>query len=269
MRHRFFIQGLLVIAVAGICGTRDGYSMYRPAAHSYELGTSVSYWKYVEPMMNESGPFIGIDTAYTYRGSIGRMEQGMLRAEARGAYGYVDYDGCLLPSGTPYYINGIDDMLFEGRILLGRDFDVWQGISITPYLGIAYRHLNDNLEEDVYGYNRSSNYWYSPLGCEISPHTINGYRISARLEYDLFLRGRQKSGATITDTITNTQTDGYGMRASLKVMKKSGRVDYILEPFVSYWDIEDSDYVGIAGAYEPDNQTLEYGLRVAIAINTQ
>jgi hypothetical protein len=268
MRHRFFIQGLSVIAIVGLSCTQDGYSMYRHTAHNYELGTSLSYFKYEEAGMNESGPFLGIDTAYTYRGAIGHMEQGMFRAEARGAYGCVYYDGHLMPSGTPYSVSGIDDMLFEGRILLGRDFtDLWQGIGMTPYLGIAYRHLNDNLEEDVYGYNRSSNYWYCPLGCEISSHTTNGYQMSGRLEYDLFLRGRQKSGGTYT--VTNTQKDGYGMRAALRVVRKSGRVDYVLEPFVLYWDIKDSDYVGAAGWYEPDNQTLEYGVRVAMVINTR
>ena len=38
------------------------------------------------------------------------------------------------------------------------------------------------------------------------------------------------------------------------------KTDFIIEPFIGYWNIDKSDVV--PGFYEPENETLEYGIQL-------
>ena len=72
----------------------------------------------------------------------------------------------------------------------------------------------------------------------------------------------------------NTQDEGYGLRAGLKLEKVFGAVGVFMEPFIRYWRIQDSDVgskqvsglpVAVNGFYEPKNYTYEYGLKVGVS----
>ncbi|PIV41068.1 MAG: hypothetical protein COS27_10960 [Nitrospirae bacterium CG02_land_8_20_14_3_00_41_53] len=66
----------------------------------------------------------------------------MLKAEGRLSYGWVDYSN----SGT---MDDIDDYIWELRGLGGYDFSVLKASILTPYIGIGYRYLNDDMSGRV------------------------------------------------------------------------------------------------------------------------
>lgn len=236
--------------------------------HAWELGAEISHITYDEPdVMEEKGFMYGILGSYTYYGNL------MLKAEGRFSYGQVDYKN----SGT---LNNIDDYMLEFRGLAGYNFPAFKASIITPYIGFGYRYLNDDMSgmttsTGALGYERESNYYYSPIGIETITKLENGWSIGVILEYDYFWKGIQKSHlsdavAGVSD-LENDQNDGYGLRGSIKFQKKGERVDYVIDPFIRYWNIEKSEeqaitYAGViyAYGYEPENNSTEFGIKFAV-----
>ncbi|PJA79867.1 MAG: hypothetical protein CO148_05730 [Nitrospirae bacterium CG_4_9_14_3_um_filter_41_27] len=105
--------------------------------HALELGPEISYIEYKEPgVMKENGWMYGIVGSYTYHDKL------LLKAEGRLSYGWVDYSN----SGT---MDDIDDYIWELRGLGGYDFSVLKASILTPYIGIGYRYLNDDMSGRV------------------------------------------------------------------------------------------------------------------------
>jgi hypothetical protein len=235
--------------------------------HSVDLGTEISYIKYKEPgVMEEKGMMYGIVGSYTYHNKL------MLKADGRFSYGQVDYKN----SGT---IDNIDDYILEFRGLGGYDFPVFTASTITPYMGIGYRYLNDDSggktsSTGYLGYEREQSYFYSPIGVEIITPLKNDWSIGATLEYDIFWSGKNKSHFSDVSSAYNDlefdQDEGYGIRGSVKFQKKGEKLDFVIEPFIRYWNIKqsDSDLLTINGtpyAYyvEPKNNSTEFGIKFA------
>lgn len=236
--------------------------------HNWELGTEISYLNYEEPdVMEEEGMMYGIAGSYTYR------DNWMLKGEGKWSYGQVDYSSPV--SGT---LDGLDDHMLEFRGLGGYGFSVSESTIITPYIGFGYRYLYNDLRgttsTGARGYERESHYFYSPIGAEAIMSLKNGWSVGATAEFDIFWAGIQKSYlsqaiAGLND-IENDQKEGFGIRGSIKFQKEGDKVDFLVEPFVRYWDIEDSEetaitYSGtlIGYGYEPENNTIEYGVKFA------
>jgi len=236
-------------------------------AHTWELGTEVSHITYKEPgVMEEKGMMYGIVGSYTYHDNF------MLKADGRFSYGQVDYTG----SGT---MDNIGDYILEFRGVGGYDFSVFTASTLTPYIGIGYRYLNDDFagttSTGASGYEREQSYFYSPIGIETSTELKNGWSIGAILEYDIFWSGKNKShfsdaSPTYNDLEFN-QDKGYGYRGSIKFQKKGEKLDFVIEPFIRYWNIKQSDQDllrinGIPYAYyvEPNNNSTEIGCKLAV-----
>jgi hypothetical protein len=233
--------------------------------HSFDIGLEAFYKEYKEPdVMNEKGMMYGLGLAYTYHDKV------MFKASLLVAYGEVDYEN----SGK---LDGIPDQHWELRALLGYDFAIDPTFYITPYFGLGYRFLRDDSSGMITttgarGYNRESNYWYSPVGIALIKILPEGWTISAEAEFDYLWFGKQKSylsdvSALLPD-IENDQDQGYGLRASIRVEKKFVYTSFFVEPFVRYWNISRSDDTIVAGSglfvygYEPKNNTTEIGALV-------
>ncbi len=243
--------------------------------HTLDLGTEISYIKYEEPdVMEEEGMMYGIVGSYTYHNRL------MLKAEGKFSYGWVDYS-----SADTGSMDDLDDYMLEFRGLGGWDFLVWDdditSTYITPYIGIGYRYLNDDLtgtsSTGARGYERESNYLYSPIGIEATITELeNNWTVGAMVEYDLFWYGVQRSHLgdffAGLDTMDNDQHEGWGIRGSIKIQKEWEKIGLIIEPFIRYWDIEKSDEesitysgtpIGLVG-YEPKNNSMEIGGKLAV-----
>lgn len=228
-----------------------------------ELEPEIYFYKYEEPGpgLEWTGTFFGLSTTVTKRAWVDAVKEGqevgtkrMQRFDARFAFGIVDYEGYYF-DGTPATIEGINDFVLEVRGLLGADF-LKQTNMFTLYAGIGGRYLNDDFQ-----YRRQSAYLYLPLGMETTRNLTGGWTVTANTELDVLLYGRQYSDLSEfgLGEVENTQDSGYGIRASVKFQKHGKKTDFIFEPFIRYWNIDDSDVVN--GIYEPQNETLEGGIK--------
>lgn len=206
-----------------------------PGDLGIEIGFETSHITYKEPnLMEQKGIMCGANIAFTYRGWLPPLssdnDRSMLKIEARGSHGQVDYTSVSTGSS-----DGIDDYMFEFRGLGGYSFFISDRSIITPYVGYGYRYLNDDSAGKISttgaaGYKRQSNYYYAPIGIESITVFEEGGSIRVKLEYDYFCRGKQKSflGAFpgYVD-IENNQSDGYGYRASIRFHKVGEKIDFL------------------------------------------
>jgi hypothetical protein len=238
--------------------------------HSFAFGTEISDIQYEEPgLMKNKGMMYGPFFSYAYHDKI------MAKLEGKFAYGEVDYDGGTW-GGDPLYVKGIPDFLVEVRALLGYDFAINNTITITPNIGIGYRYLQDNMQDRYAGgYQREANYIYIPVGVETVARFDDGWSMGTAVEFDIFAWGRQISYFSDTDAYfwptENEQVKGYGARASAFIAKKFTKAGFLIEPYIRYWNIEESRlgylvYGGYLVGYgvEPKNNTTEIGCRLAV-----
>jgi len=237
----------------------------------WELGPEIYYARYREPDVDVTfeGPMYGLVGAFTHH----QANRWALKADGRVAVGQVDYTG----SGT---LNGIPDYALEGRLTAGYDMAMGAARLLTPFVGLGYRYLNDDSSgktssTGAKGYDRESNYLYSPLGVECNGRVNDQWQIGATVEYDLFWKGWQKShlddANPAFNTLSNDQNHGYGLRGSIKVRRAGDRVDLVIEPYLRWWSIGNSQNANITYAgvivgygYEPKNETLEAGANVTV-----
>lgn len=233
--------------------------------HNGEIGLGLSYLTYKESDLDveEKGMMFGLAGSYTYHNKL------MFRLEGTGSFGALDYSS---PSGE---LDNITNYILEGRILIGYDFHFSNSLMLTPYVGFGYRYLNDDSSGKItslgaIGYERESNYYYSPIGFMGWAKIGQGWVMRIAAEYDYFWEGKQKThlGDALVGapTIENKQKDGYGLRGSVKFQKNFGGTGFAIEPFIRYWKIDDSEfeYYSIGASrfrgYEPENESTEFGI---------
>jgi len=236
--------------------------------HTWEIGSEVYHFRYREPgAMEDNGVFYGTVVGYTYRGWVPVSPEesfsegkGLLRLEGRFACGQVDYDGAL-SSGTPYKVDDIEDYVIETRLLLGIEAldEDWLA---SLYSGFGYRYLNDDSSFDLNGYERESNYLYVPFGYQLDGSLRDGWSWGARFEADILVWGKQYTHMSDVGLIDfdNRQREGYGLRGVVRFRNKNKAGILLVEPFIRYWDIEDSEVE--SGFYEPANRTTEFGVQL-------
>jgi hypothetical protein len=237
------------------------------------IGISVDalHFSYKEPgVMEEKGWMIGMSGDYTFH-----LNNFMFKAEGRFGIGSVDYS-----SEESGKLNDIADYILETRFVSGYDFNASGSVQLTPFTGLGYRYLFDDgsgkLTDLEHGmYDRKARYLYTPIGLESLFGLGSGWRLGATGEYDLFWRGWQRSRVNDVHPgygpLDNTQKEGWGARASARITKEFEKLDFYIEPYFIYWDIEISDTdiltfydVPIGDAWEPPNTSREWGARVGI-----
>jgi len=247
------LLGALGVAQAQTAPPADPLST-RPG---WETGLQASRYRYEEPDFAKlTGNRAGLSAAYT---EVDGRAFG--RFEARYSYGSLTYQG----SGTQ---NDVPDHIFELRAIGGADYRPGERVSLSPFAGLGYRYLYDDLRGyDVvgnvayFGYRRYSQYLYLPLGLTARLSAGRGWVLAPTVEYDVFLRGRQQSKLSDTgfagaQDITNEQRHGRGWRASFMI--EAGHLTF--GPWVDYWSIKDSEVSN--GFFEPASRTREAGIEV-------
>jgi hypothetical protein len=255
------ITAAILVAISPVASAQTSESAdHLLTRRGWEVGGQLSDYRYDEPSVGAKiwGGIVGLTAAYTYTGA----GHWFFKADGRYAFGSLKYEG----SGTK---DSVPDSILETRALFGKDYIARSGISLSPFAGLGYRYLYNDLRgttsTGATGYQRYSQYLYAPLGLT-SRINVNGqWVIAPTIEYDYFIRGRQKTQLTdigngFSDA-NNKQNKGYGYR--LSVMAENG--SWAFGPWMNYWSIEDSDIVpigfGVRGL-EPKNETWEYGLQL-------
>jgi len=264
-----------------------GFLSLKNPKTKFEMGLETSRIHYEEPnFMQEEGDMYGMFASLTYRPSenkhirswrdvfTDKNKVNMFKVNARVLWGEVNYSS----NGTGQ-IDDIEDWMVEARGVAGYDIPFWDDSRLTPYGGFGYRYLRDESGGRVsttghFGYDRESHYTYMPFGFETKFALPGGWSIVLVTEYDLFLDGEQKSHLEDVlaglDTLENDQDSGWGARGSLRIMKETEFIDFFIEPFYRYWDIEDSkvsviNFMGqptIFAGIEPSNTSEQYGIAV-------
>jgi hypothetical protein len=252
----------------------------RQGRHSLGLNFEASSIYYDEPnFMRNKGIMYGLSGDYTYR-----PNHFMFKMDGRFSFGNMDYW-----SGRTGTNSGIRDYNFETRFSLGYSLNASPKVVFTPFVGLGYRYLADlsggmTTTSGASGYDRESNYLYSPLGTEAMLRLKGRWALGLTGEYDLFWHGWQYS--EIGDmpvpnpyyipvflpgfVAKNDQANGWGARGSIKLVRKLRRIDFAIEPYFRYWNIKDSDLFVIQvvnygwGGKEPVNNTTEWGSRFGI-----
>jgi hypothetical protein len=236
--------------------------------NKFELDFELDHQRYVEPIfdLEDTGFLYGIYGSYTVRPSKSEnmFEDiiDMYKVDLRYDIGKIDY------KTSTSAIDNITDWTFEVRGLLGKDFPVLQDARLTPYAGFGFRYYNDDFV-----YERESRYFYIPVGLEFTTHLTEGWLVSPTVEYDIFLSGTQESHLSQSPPagqpdLKNDQNTGFGMRGSVKFIKENKLVNFVIEPYIRFWHIDDSETVTavgpvfIATGTEPENKTTEYGVRL-------
>ena len=262
---------LIFFSVANVLG--DEAKLTAPRQSAWEMGIGLFHSDYEETVdgaefMSLKGLMGGFLVSYTYRAPGNKI---MFKGEFESGFGNVDYQSP--KSGS---MSDIDQSMGELRGIVGYDFYVNDSIMITAYTGLGTRYLTNEMGGKTatsgdMGYDRESTYCYSPIGVEVVKETKNGWDLAFVAEYDVFWGGEQEShlGAFYPDlgVAENEQNSGYGLRASVKIGNKKN-LPFIIEPFIRYWNIDDSDSVNVPAIgipfMEPSNETTEIGVKLYI-----
>ncbi|MFC1510272.1 hypothetical protein ACFL49_01255 [Candidatus Omnitrophota bacterium] len=277
------VLGLLVVMFLGSVSL----SFASVNGVTFDMGTEVSHFTYKEPgVMEETGALLGVymdvilrqdkankgaESWQDLRGAF--LANSMLALESKLSLGQLSYTST--STGT---LDGIDELMLELRGLGGVDLAVFDATRLTPYVGLGYRLLDDNTGGMIsstghYGYDRESHYVYLPLGVKSMTDLNDQWQVGFDVEFDFFLFGKQQShleqvNASL-NTLKNDQDSGYGVRGGLKFVRTSENYILTFEPFVRFWDVDESNSGVVtcggtpcASGYEPKNESIEYGLRV-------
>jgi opacity protein-like surface antigen len=235
----------------------------RLTRRGWEVGVQGSKYHYEEPDFAQlTGNRAGVVGAYTFTDD----RHWFSRIDGRISYGKLKYEG----SGT---IDNVPDWIGEIRAVAGKDFLFGGSLALSPYIGLGYRYLYDDLRgyssTGDAGYRRYSNYVYAPVGLTLRINTGGQFVIAPAIEYDAFIQGRQvtklsDTGIAGVQDVSNEQTKGYGYRASLMFEINHWAVG----PWLSYWSIKDSDvqcFTAVVNGQclagqEPANWTREWGV---------
>ncbi len=255
---------LLAISSAAVAQTATAPN---PLAtrRGWEVGGQLAHYHYEEPNFAQfNGNRGGLVGAYTLPARWNRV---FFRVDGRASYGLLTYQG----SGTR---NNVPDSIFETRVVAGLDFFPGSRVSLSPYLGLGYRYLYNDLRgytqsggQMFAGYRRYSNYLYLPLGLTTRIGIEDGWVLVPTVEADVFLQGRQVTKFSDTGLgyidVTNRQDKGVGHRVSLMFEKNR----WTFGAWTHYWHIKDSDiqFAGVVQGVsrfgsEPENYTRESGI---------
>jgi hypothetical protein len=250
----------------------------KPRRHEGGLAFDVSHREYEEPnFVNQKGIMWGVSGDYAYR-----PNNFMFKLDGRFSFGNMKYWST--GTGTA---EDIRDYNYETRFSFGYDLKASERACFTPFAGLGYRYLFDGFggittSTGARGYDRKSNYLYSPIGMETMFRLKGGWSLGFVGEYDLFWHGWQYSEIGDFTVVPyylvlpnyvakNDQDSGWGARGSIKLIKNLGRVDFAIEPYFRYWNIKNSDSFELLipnyllfTLIEPANITKEWGTKLGI-----
>lgn len=265
MKREILLAALLGAAVPAAAQTAASGDP-RLTRRGWEVGAQASHYEYEEPdvvplgggpsgSVKLTGSRGGVGGGYTFTD----VRHWYSRIDGRISYGKLKYEG----SGTQ---NDVPDWIGEIRAVAGKDFLFGGSLGLSPYAGLGFRYLYDDLRgyssTGAAGYRRYSSYVYAPIGLVLRVSTGGGFVLAPALEYDVFIEGRQVSQLTDTGVagygnVSNNQSKGYGYRAYLMFEADH----WSFGPWLHYWSIKDSDVQcgGSVCGFEPANWTREWG----------
>ncbi|MDP1994122.1 MAG: hypothetical protein Q8K40_02640 [Ignavibacteria bacterium] len=228
---------------------------------------SYKEWSNKKPFMSLNGLMFALGGSYSYN-----FGKNFVKLSSRFAMGDAKYK-----SKSTGRNKNDPSWYIDSQAVYGHHFDLSSNLTISPYLGLGYRFLendgsNTKTTTGHYGYLRESQYLYIPIGSDLTIPIDSKLSFVVNAEYDLFLNGLQKSHTHssngIGGLIENKQSRGYGLRAAAGLRWTLEKMAIEAKPFFRYWSIADSKKVHQTTRYikatfsEPKNATKEVGLGI-------
>jgi hypothetical protein len=241
--HKYiFFACLLLAANHGFAQTSAGF----------EFSSKLGFYEYKEPgYMKIDGPVLGLGAKYSH--ALGTDD--FIQIDASGNAGFLDYQG----SGN---LNNTENYSTDVRALYLKNYTLKEGTVLTPYAGLGYRFLYNDLRgittTGASGYRRLSHYVYLPVGVMTYLNDGYGNKIELNAEVGLLIRGYQQSYlsdvfSNVSD-LKNEQKTGHNLRLSALYKFESVYVG----PYYNRWSVGRSSVEN--GWVEPKNSTNEFGL---------
>jgi hypothetical protein len=253
----------------------------------FEAGVEVFDYSYRErsegkTVVRDDGPFVGVALGYVETLGNGWF----LRANLAGAAGSVDYrsDGSILDEEPgESRLENVSQGIGHFELQVGRDFMLSEGVSLTPFIGLSSRVLNDRSggeesDDGLLGYDREVGYFYVPLGLALRHKLGTRGAITFSAQYNHLIGGSAESKFSELDPeLPDVKVDlnggsGFGLSAIADI--PLGRNPIRFGPFLRSWSIDQSKSFVITNPddptetlelAEPKNLTTEIGLRLSFA----
>ena len=243
------LKTTLAIVAALACLPSAAQSPSLATASENTFGISASNYKYDEPgYMTLKATKLGLDFSSTYAPGAkwpNTSDAWFYKAQLSYSSGKADYTSPI--SGN---LNNTPHWYYEARALMGKDIDMGSYM-LSPYVGLSYRHLFNNLS-----YDRISNYTTLPLGFTHKVSLADQSQLHTTLEYTHLLSGEQRVKLG-NQTYNLDQRSGYGIRLDMTRRYST----WSLGPSLTYWHLGQSEVGYPTPLYEPKNNTLEIGLK--------
>lgn len=274
-----------------LLGALAGTMLSGPAAartpSGLEIGLELFDYGYRErhggaTIVRDDGRFIGLAIDYTQR--LGGAW--LLRGRLAGAVGSVDYrsTGSIgEDNDEEVRLDGVTQGIGRFELLVGRDFALSEATTLTPFIGLGSRVLNDESggeesDNGLLGYDRQVSYAYVPVGVALR-HSLGGRRaLTFTAQYQHLVGGESESRFSDIDPevpdVTVDLKGGSGFEIAAIADLPIGSDAVRVGPFLRRWSIGRSDSFVITNPddpaeaielFEPANRTLELGLRLSIA----
>jgi hypothetical protein len=240
------------LAAALACVPAAAQTTGLATASENTFGISASNHKYDEPgYMTLKATKLGLDFSSTYapgaKWPYNASDAWFYKAQLSYASGKADYTSPI--SGN---LNNTPHWYYEARALMGKDIDMGSYV-LSPYAGLGYRHLYNNLT-----YDRVSNYTTLPVGFTHKINLADQSQLHTTFEYMHLLSGEQKVKLG-NQTYNLDQRSGYGIRLDMSRRFST----WSMGPTLTYWHLGQSEVGYPTPLYEPKNNTLEIGLKGA------
>ena len=280
-----FVSGVLIVNVASADMSEQSELTKR---HQFDMGTEFSHMTYHESEggVTTKGMAYGLFGVYNYRSPQEFFASNLVNVYHVDVH--VNYSA--VDQTAQWVASGINDYIVEPRIWFGKDLMLNSNARVTPYVGVGYRYLTDQMggHSSANGqdtFDRRQQYLYLPLGTEIAFIPAAGWEMRINGEYDYLIRGWHTSTYSQIPTpdatlkfpdITNKQMNGFGLRGSVDLIKRGDRVNFTLSPYVRYWNVRHSNTVSasntvpsvgtatIVDSFVPNNTSTEIGARLGV-----
>ena len=166
-------------------------------------------------------------------------------------------------------LRGISSWNFDARLLIGYDYALTHATDLTLYIGGAYQRYShrdggwvDFIVNDFARYTTITNQYYLPIGAETHTALNEDWDVNVKLEGDIVLAGNVAyhlnditgtfqgtdlgTGQIVTITpkeANSSLNGGFGIRTSLKIIRKYKYCDFYIEPFLKFLYLNQSEKV--------------------------
>lgn len=272
---RYKLKILLATSVLALSPAYGGQEKAQEFKHQFNVGLEVQHYHYKEPdiemtddgmaWMEQKAWMGGVNGSYR----LTWQDKLFVQPEARILWGKENYktgEGDIMDM---QFGRKVPDLIFEPRLIGGGHIRFAERWTLSPYTGLGYRLKIDDGEKvqypsQVYAPYRKSNYVYVPLGTYVNYKVSDVWSITAKGEYDYFMKGWQYSRPYRTKPVEFKQKSGYGLKGEVAVSYVcNDKLSISLTPYIHYWNIKDSA-LAIDDRQEPKNSTVESGVRLGV-----